>query len=119
MPGRFEQEPHAPFSFVDPNLDQAGGGDIPVLVALVVRHAQATHQGHVVVAQFGQLVHGLDVDRIGSGVDCKVKSGAVLPASRMATFNLLNRRTMSMPHAKRAVKRSAAFHCSTPDVMKA
>src|SRR5262245_11537279 len=38
--GRFEQEPDAPFGLVDPDLNQARGRDIAVLVADVMRLAQ-------------------------------------------------------------------------------
>jgi hypothetical protein len=47
---RFEEKPGAPLGFVDPDLKQAGAGHIAMLVANVVRLAQARHQLSVIVA---------------------------------------------------------------------
>ena len=56
LPGGLEQEPGAPLGLVDPDLEQAGGGHIAVLVAQPVRLAHAHGQLLVVVAQLGQHV---------------------------------------------------------------
>src|SRR5664279_4516372 len=63
-PACLEQKPGAPLRLVDPHLDQAGGSDVPMLIAYVVRLAQAAHKCLVVLAQFRQHVRGLDVVRI-------------------------------------------------------
>jgi hypothetical protein len=60
VPARFEQEPGAPLGFIDPDLDQAGRGNVTVLVANVVCLAQARRHRLVVFAQFRQHVGGLD-----------------------------------------------------------
>jgi hypothetical protein len=44
---RLEQKPRPTFGFIDPNFNQARGGDVTMLVADVVRLAQA--QGHCLV----------------------------------------------------------------------
>jgi hypothetical protein len=56
-----EQEPGAPFGFIDPDFDQASRGDITVFSADVVGLAQASGKGLVVLAQFGEHVQGFDV----------------------------------------------------------
>src|ERR1700704_2347584 len=53
-----EEEPHAPFSLVDPVLDQACGGHVSLLVAKAVGLTQIGHQLLVVVAQLGEHVRG-------------------------------------------------------------
>src|SRR6185312_16986940 len=55
-PVRLEQEPDAPFRFVYPILQQAGAGDIAMLVAEAVRLAHALHHLQVVLAQLGDHV---------------------------------------------------------------
>src|SRR4051812_24920028 len=59
-PGRLEQEPCATFRLVDPVFDQAGRGDIAVLVADIagLPHAPCEHQ--VVFLQLGQHVFRCD-----------------------------------------------------------
>ena len=47
---RFEQEPGAPFGFIDPHFDQAGGGDIVMFVANVMRFAKPLREHFVVFA---------------------------------------------------------------------
>src|SRR5579859_18864 len=59
----FVEEPDAAFGFVDPILDQAGGGDVAMLVAQIVDDAHAGGQRDVLFAQFGQHVVGGDVIR--------------------------------------------------------
>src|SRR5579859_7220201 len=51
-----EQEPGAPFGLVDPDLEQAGAGDVVVLIAGVVHGAHDGHQLAVVLAQLGEHV---------------------------------------------------------------
>ena len=53
----FVKEPRPVFGFVDPVLDQAGGGNVFVLVTDVVSSAQVLDQLLVVGQQIGQ--HGL------------------------------------------------------------
>ena len=53
----FVEEPRPVFGFVDPVLDQAGGGNIFVLVADLMSSAQVLDQLLVVGQQIGQ--HGL------------------------------------------------------------
>src|SRR3989449_7549481 len=48
---RLKKEPGAPLGFVDPHLDEAGGGDVAVLVAHVMRLAKARRKVLVVLAQ--------------------------------------------------------------------
>ena len=48
-----EQEPSSSLGFVDPDFDQARGGDIAVFVADVVCLPQPSHQVLVVLAEFG------------------------------------------------------------------
>src|SRR4051812_30165349 len=63
-PTGLEQEPGAPLGLVDPNLDQAGGGHVPGVLADVVGLAEARRQRLVVLAQLGQHVLRLDVVRV-------------------------------------------------------
>jgi len=56
-----EQEPDAPLGLVNPDFDQAGGGDVAVFLADAVRLAQARGKGFVVLAELGEHVLGLDV----------------------------------------------------------
>src|SRR6266436_4531247 len=51
---RLKKEPGAPLGFVDPYLDEAGGGDVAVLVAHVMRLAKARRKVLVVLAQLVQ-----------------------------------------------------------------
>src|SRR5712692_10533750 len=53
---RLKKEPGAPLGFVDPHLDEAGGGDVAVLVAHVMRLAKARRKVPVVLAQLGEHV---------------------------------------------------------------
>jgi hypothetical protein len=53
---RFEQEPGTPLGLVDPDFDQAGCGNVMVLIAKVVGLTQARREGLVVFAQFGEHV---------------------------------------------------------------
>lgn len=46
------QEPGPAFSFVDPDLEQAGGGNVAMLFADIVDFTQARRQVLVVVAQW-------------------------------------------------------------------
>ena len=55
-PSRLEQEPHALLGLVDPVLDQAGGGDVAMLVGDLMEDAHVLEQLLVVVAQLGQHV---------------------------------------------------------------
>ena len=56
-----QQEPGAPLGLVDPDLDQAGAGNVAMLVAQVVGLAQAGRQRLVVVTHLGQHVGGFHV----------------------------------------------------------
>src|ERR1700722_9924884 len=62
--GRFEQEPGAAFGLVDPDFQEARGGDIAVFVADAVDRAHSPDELLVVVAKFSQHVLRLDVVRI-------------------------------------------------------
>ena len=59
--GRLEQEPDPPLGLVDPVLEQAGGGDVAMLVAEIVGLLEVGHQLLVVVAQLGQHVLRRDI----------------------------------------------------------
>src|SRR5579859_5294247 len=59
-----EQEPGAPLRFVDPDFEQAGGCDVAMLVAKLVRLAHARGERSVVFAQLGEHVGRLDVVRV-------------------------------------------------------
>src|SRR5260221_12872883 len=61
---RLEQVPGALLGLVDPDFDQAGGGNGAVLVNNVVNLAQTSGKRLVVVAQFGKHVQRFDVLRI-------------------------------------------------------
>jgi hypothetical protein len=60
----FEEEPIAAFSLVDPNLDQAGRGNVAMLFTDVVGLAQSRGQGAIVLRQFRQHIQRLDIFRI-------------------------------------------------------
>src|ERR1035438_1495196 len=60
-PARLEQEPGAPLRFVNPDLDEAGGGDVLMFFADAVGLAQTRRQGLIVLAQLSQHVLGLDI----------------------------------------------------------
>jgi hypothetical protein len=60
----FEEEPCAPFRFVDPGLNEAGRRDIAVLVTNIVCLAQPGGERLIVLAQLGQHVQRLDVVRV-------------------------------------------------------
>src|SRR2546429_443095 len=70
---RLEQEPCAPLGFIDPYLDEAGGGDVAVLVAHVMRFAKARRELLVVLAQLGE--HVLGVYILGIIVQDALRSG--------------------------------------------
>src|SRR5207245_7187153 len=70
---RLEQEPCAPLGFIDPYLDEAGGGDVAVLIAHVMRFAKSRCEFLVVLAQLGEHVQGLDV--LGVIVQHALRSG--------------------------------------------
>jgi hypothetical protein len=57
-------EEGAALGLVDPDLEQARGGDVPVLLAKLVRLAQVRSQRRVVIARLGQHVRGFDVVRV-------------------------------------------------------
>src|SRR5215471_12055599 len=56
-PCGFEQEPCTPLGLIDPDLQQACGGNIPVLLAKVVCLADVCYELFVVLAQFGKHIH--------------------------------------------------------------
>src|SRR5262245_41101534 len=58
-----KQEPGSPLGFIDPDFDEAGGGDVAMLVADVVGLAQPRRQHLVVLAQLGE--HVLRIDVVG------------------------------------------------------
>ena len=58
------QEPGPAFSFVDPDLEQAGGGNVAMLFADIVDFTQARRQVLVVVAQFGKHIQRVDIIRV-------------------------------------------------------
>jgi hypothetical protein len=57
----FEQEPSAPFGFIDPDFDQAGAGNVPVLLADAMGFAQTSSKSSTVLAQFSEHVFWFDV----------------------------------------------------------
>lgn len=57
----FEQEPGAPFGFVNPNFDQAGGGDVTLFFADIVGLAQARGKRFAILAQLGEHVLRLNI----------------------------------------------------------
>ena len=63
-PAGFKEEPGASLGFVDPNLEQAGGGDIVMFVAKLVRFPHPPRQLAVVLAQLRQHIERLDVFRV-------------------------------------------------------
>ena len=81
-----EQEPGAPLGFVDPDLDQARGGDVAVLVADVVRLAQARRERLVVLAQLGE--HVLRLDVVGVVVDTRCSPGDVADRAERGAADL-------------------------------
>src|SRR6266446_4452903 len=58
---RLEQEPGAPLCFIDPDLDEAGGSNVAVLVAHVVRLAKACGKLLVILTQLGEHVQRIYV----------------------------------------------------------
>ena len=70
-----EQEPHPPLGLVDPVLEQAGGGDVAVLVAEIVGLLQVKRELLVVVAQLGE--HVLRGDVVGVVVQDPLQLGDV------------------------------------------
>src|SRR5712672_948942 len=56
QPRRLEEKPRAPLGLVDPNLNEAGAGDVVVLVAKGVRLTQVCGQLAVVISQLGKHV---------------------------------------------------------------
>src|SRR5438093_12731933 len=72
---RLKKEPGAPLGFVDPHLDEAGGGDVAVLVAHVMRLAKARRKVLVVLAQLGE--HVLRVHAFGIVVEYALRAGDV------------------------------------------
>src|SRR5689334_6254439 len=60
-PARLVEEPDAPFGLVDKDLELAGGGDVAVLVADVVRLAHFLDQLLIVLAQLRQHVERFDI----------------------------------------------------------
>jgi len=52
--GEFVQEPCAAFRLVNPNLNQAAGGDVLVLLTDLVGLAQKSRQLRIVVSQLRQ-----------------------------------------------------------------
>ena len=63
-PRGLEQEPGAPLGLIDPDFQQACGGNIVVLLAKAMRFAQVCHQLFVVIAQFGEHIHWRNKIRI-------------------------------------------------------
>src|SRR3989442_15384626 len=72
---RLKKEPGAPLGFVDPPLDEAGGGDVAVLVAHVMRLAKARRKVLVVLAQLGE--HVLRVHVFGIVIEHALRAGDV------------------------------------------
>src|SRR5580704_10369698 len=64
---RLEEEPGASLGFVDPDLEEACGGDITVLVAHAVRLAHPRGEPQVVLPQLGKHVERRDVVRVVVG----------------------------------------------------
>jgi hypothetical protein len=62
MPGRIPsaarlvKEPHAPLGLIDPNFDEARGGDVVLLVAQIMHLAHASDQRLVVGSELCQHV---------------------------------------------------------------
>src|SRR5438445_1460523 len=81
MPGggsfatRLKKKPGAPLGFVEPHLDEAGGGDVAVLVAYVMRLAKARRKVPVVLAQLGE--HVLRLHVFGIVVEHALRAGDV------------------------------------------
>src|SRR5438132_5945480 len=61
---RLKQEPGSAFGFIDPNFDQTRCGDVAMLVTHVVRFAETSCQGPVVLRQLSDHVQRFDVFRI-------------------------------------------------------
>jgi hypothetical protein len=59
--GGFEQEPTSPLGFVDPNFNQACGGDVIIGFAGHMNHTQNTGETAIVLGRFCQHVFGRDV----------------------------------------------------------
>jgi hypothetical protein len=64
LPCGLEQEPSAPLGLVDPDFQQACGGNIVVLLAKAMRLAHVCRELLVVVTQFGEHIHWRDKIRI-------------------------------------------------------
>src|SRR5204862_4066008 len=56
LPSSLEQKPGTSLGLVDPDLDQAGGGDVAMFLADVVHFAQTRGELLVVLAHFGEHV---------------------------------------------------------------
>src|SRR5258707_5789434 len=64
LPRGLEQEPCAPLSLINPDFQQACGGNIVVLLAKAMRLTQVCRQLFVVIAQFGEHIHRSNKIRI-------------------------------------------------------
>src|ERR1700735_2621781 len=58
------QEPGSAFSLVDPVLDQAGGGDVVVLIAELMSGTKFSYELLVVVEELGQHIYRRDEFRV-------------------------------------------------------
>ena len=64
MSARFEKEPGAPFSFVNPVFDQTCRRNISVFVDDLMGFSKASYQRHVVLPQLSQHVERANMVRI-------------------------------------------------------
>src|SRR5215472_7959768 len=84
--GALEQEPGPPLALVDPVLDQAGGGDVPVFVAEFMRLAQEAGEALVVVGKLGQ--HVLRCDKLRVVVEQALQSADIADRAQRGTADL-------------------------------
>jgi hypothetical protein len=59
-PAGLEQEPYAAFGFVDPGLEQAGGGHVAIFAAQLVSRPHIGRQSKIIFAKLGKHVFGSD-----------------------------------------------------------
>src|ERR1700704_4945795 len=88
LAARFEQEPRTPLGFVDPDFDQAGGGNVTMLFAYVVGLTEARRKGLVVFAQFGEHVRRFYV--FGVIVEYALEAGDVADRPQRRASQLAN-----------------------------
>src|SRR5215468_11673719 len=83
-----EQEPGAPLSLIDPDLDQARARHIAVLVAKPMRLPEVCGKLLVVVAELGKHVHRCD--EIGIVVEDALQTTDVADGTHGGATNLAN-----------------------------